>query len=394
LEAISGKKACLMVLLDLSAAFDTVDHPELLKTLEELGVKGNALKWLESYLSDRHQVVTIASKSSAPQWLQCGVPQGSVLGPILFTVYTISLGQLLRDHSMSYHLYADDSSVYLTFEPRDIELAVDRVQTCVTAVRRWMSARSLKMNDSKSEVLLISSKQLHKKIDCPNVIIGDSNVKPGDVAKLLGVVLDKHISMEEHIAAICKSAHYHLYNIGRIRKHLSTESTEQLIHAFITTKLDYCNALLCGLPSTQIHRLQRLQNVAARIVTRSKTSSHITPVLYDLHWLPVCQRVKFKVLLLVYKCLNSMAPSYLQELIRVRQTTRALRSAHYHMLHVPFTRHCGFADRAFGVVGPRLWNDLPVELKNASSLGIFKAKLKTHLFKQYYSTNDSSITVI
>ena len=180
LEAISGQNACLMVLLDLSAAFDTVDYVELLRTLEDLGVKGIALDWLKSYLIGRHQAVCIGSHTSAPRKMVCGVPQGSVLGPILFTVYTSSLGQLLRSHGMKYHLYADDSSIYVTFEPEEITNTLDKVQTCVKAVRGWMTQKSLKMNDSKTEVLLVSSRQLRKRIDCPTIIIGESAVKPSD----------------------------------------------------------------------------------------------------------------------------------------------------------------------------------------------------------------------
>jgi hypothetical protein len=384
LEAMSGQKACLMVLLDLSAAFDTVDHRELLRTLEDLGIRGSALNWLESYLTERHQKVCIGSKSSAACRLQCGVPQGSVLGPILFTIYTSSLGQLLRSHGMEYHLYADDSSVYTMFKPQDVTGTIDRIQDCICAVRQWMAMKSLKMNDSKTEFLLISSKQLYKRVDCPSIVIGDSDVSVSKSAKLLGVWLDKHISMEDHVSAVCKSAQYHLYNIRKIRRHLSTESTEQLIHAFITTKLDYCNSLFCGLPASQLNRLQRLQNIAARIVTRSKPSCHITPILCDLHWLPVCKRVTFKILLLVYKCQNGIAPPYLQELISSKRSSRSLRSADHQLLHIPFTRNGTFADRAFGVAGPRLWNDLPLEIRTVSTVETFKSKLKTFLFKEHY----------
>ncbi|PIK49357.1 hypothetical protein BSL78_13780 [Apostichopus japonicus] len=273
--ALGGQKACLMVLLDLSAAFDTVDHLQLLTTLSDLGVKSTALKWMTSYLSDRQQIVCLGKDSSDPQTLECGVPQGSVLGPVLFTVYTSSLGQLLRSQDMDYHFYADDSSLYLMFHPNDITITVHRLEKCITSVRQWMSHKCLKINDSKTEVLLISSKHLARKIECPSsllVTIRWSLVSGKEHRCHNG----QHASMEDHITSVCRSAQYHLYNIGRIRKYLTREATEQLIHAFITSKLDYCNALLCGLPVKQIKRLQRLQNIAARIVTLTKTSSHIT----------------------------------------------------------------------------------------------------------------------
>ena len=196
--------------------------------------------------------------------------------------------------------------------------------------------------------------------------------------------MDKHLSMEEHVKSICKSSQFHLYNIGRIRRFLTRESTEQLIHAFITSKLDYCNSLLCGLPAVQINKLQRIQNIAARIVTLTKSSSHITPQLKDLHWLPVAQRVKFKVLLLVFKCQHNMAPPYLQDLIRPYKPSRALRSSGQFLLEVPFTQQSSFGNRAFGVIGPRLWNELPLDLRTLSSVTTFKSKLKTLLFREHY----------
>lgn len=248
-----------------------------------------------------------------------------------------------------------------------------------------MSQKCLKLNDAKTEILLISSKQIAKKLDCPSIVIGDAHVEPSDVVKSVGVLMDKHLTMEQHVSAVCKSARYHLFNIGRIRKHLSRESTEQLVHAFITSKLDYCNALLNGLPSTLITCLQRIQNIAARIVTLTKKSCHITPVLYRLHWLPVEQRIKYKVLLLVFKCQHDMAPAYLKDLIRPYQPVKELRSASQHLLEEPTSRplNC-YADRAFGRAGPRLWKEIPLELRDESSLETFKSNLKTHLFKEYY----------
>jgi hypothetical protein len=366
--------------LDLSAAFNTVDHSQLLSTLSDLGISGRDLEWFDLYLTDRDQVVTIGKESSESQKLVCGVPQG----PILFTIYTASLGLLLRTYSMNYHFYADDSSLYVIFKPLDIIIAVEKVEQCVVSVRQWMCQKSLKMNDAKTEVLLITSKQISKKVSCPSMCIGDNLVDPCEVAKSIGVLMDKHASMEQHVTSVCRSSLYHLYNIGRIHKYLSRVSTEQLVHAFITSKLDYCNALFCGLPSVLINRLQRIQNIAARIVTQSKSSDHITPVLYALHWLPVAQRVKYKVLLLVFKCQNSMAPSYLQDIIRPQKETRTLRSSNQHLLEVPFSRHTSFCDRAFGVAGPRLWNSLPSDMRCITSLTLFKSRLKTILFQEHF----------
>ena len=157
----------------------------------------------------------------------------------------------------------------------------------------------------------------------------DEKIKPVSTSKTLGVILDKYLSLNEHITKICKSAHFHLRNICKIRRYLDGKSTEILIHAFVSSKLDYCNSLLYGLPAYQINKLQLLQNTTAHIVTLTRKYDHITPVVQSLHWLPskVKYRIIFKMLLLVYKGLNGLAPTYIADLLSYRKYTRALRSA-------------------------------------------------------------------
>ena len=245
-----------------------------------------------------------------------------------------------------------------------------------------MCHKSLKLNDKKTEMLLISTKQLATKLNCHTLLIGEHQVTPAAVVRNIGVIMDTHASMEAHVNNVSRAAYYHLYNIGRIRCYLSQSAAEQLVHAFITSKLDYCNALLCGLPSLLTQKLQRIQNVAARIVTRTSRSAHITPVLFALHWLPVCQRIKFKVLMIVFKAKCGTGPAYLQELIQPYRGGRELRSASHHLLNVPFTKSAVISNRAFGVAGPVLWNALPRDIRAITTLTVFKSQLKTHLFTE------------
>ena len=145
--------------------------------------------------------------------------------------------------------------------------------------------------------------------------VDDEQILPKSSARNLGVIFDECCNMVEHVNKICKTSYYHLRNISKIRKYLTEETTEILVHAFVSSKLDYCNSLLYGLPKHMISSLQSVQNTAARIVTLTKKFDHITPVLIQLHWLPVHFRILFKVLLLVYKALNGMAPLYITELL-------------------------------------------------------------------------------
>ena len=195
------------------------------------------------------------------------------------------------------------------------------------------------------------------------------------------------MSFNEQISKICKSSHYHLRNIGKIRKYLDESSTKTLIHAFVTSKLDYCNALLNGLPKYQINRLQLVLNTAARVVTHTRKYEHITPVLIGLHWLPVSYRITFKILLLTYKALNNLAPSYLSDLLSQRCNVRSVRPRSQEPLSIPRSRSVTYGDRAFSIAGPRLWNELPLTLRKAPNINTFKTQLITYLFKKAYFSN-------
>ena len=202
--------------------------------------------------------------------------------------------------------------------------------------------------------------------------------------RILGVIFDNNMAMTDQITAICKATHYHLYNIGRIRKCITQEACEKLIHAFVTSRLDNGNATLFGLPDNQLGRLQRMLNIAARITTLTSPTSHITPVLKELHWLPVEKRIEYKIVLLTFKALHGLAPQYITQLLKPKPTPRELRSSDANLLKIPRTRTKTFGDRAFSCAAPRLWNALPDGLRDVSTLSVFKKQLKTTFFKDTY----------
>ena len=317
-------------------------------------------------------------------------PQGSVLGPILYLLYTSPLGDIVGRYSMGYHLYADDTQLYLSFDSRGgvaEALAVSQVEACACEIDNWMCCNKLKLNGDKSELLVISSQYRPRPV-LSSLTIGGSVVLSSASARNLGVVFDNGLTFEKQISAICKSAFYHLRRIAKIRSYLSEESTIALIHAFITCRLDNGNALLYGLPKYQIQRLQSVQNCAARLVKRYPKFGHISQLLFELHWLPVEHRIVFKILLLVFKSLNNLAPSYISDLLTPYIPSRSLRSSNQSLLVVPRSIQKSYGDRAFAVAAPRLWNALPIRMRQPGfSLADFKKCLKTYLFKNDFFKN-------
>ena len=191
-----------------------------------------------------------------------------------------------------------------------------------------------------------------------------------------------------HITNTCKAAFYHLHDIRRIRKFLTMESTKVLVHAFIMGRIDYCNSLLYGLPTTHINKLQRVQNAAARLICSTPRFSHVTPVLFSLHWLPVKFRIDFKILIITFKAIHGQAPDYICNLVNVRNfSTYGLRSNSELLLVPPSTKtKKTLGDRAFTAAAPSLWNKLPSAIRGEDNLTRFKSKLKTFLFRVAYNT--------
>ena len=374
-----AKNLSVLVLLDLSAAFDTVDHDILLDRLENgVGFSGTVLKWFRSYLTGRESLVSLGDYSSNTEKMNCGVPQGSILGPILFNLYMLPLGSVIRKHNIDFHSYADDTQLYISVSPDDLN-SINTLVNCISDINNWMAENFLQLNKDKTEILVIGNKELRETVSThlQSVTI---NIK--DQVRNLGVIFDSELNMQAHIRNVTKLSFYHLRNIARVKSFLSQADTERLMHCFISSRLDYCNALLSGLPKKEVSRLQIVQNAAARVLTGTRRRAHITPILKSLHWLPVSFRIDFKVLLLVFKSLHGTAPAYLSEMTSWYVPNRPLRSADTGLLKVPDARPTTktYGEAAFSHYGPNLWNSLPETLRVTDSIDVFKRNLKTYLF--------------
>ena len=378
----------ILVALDLSSAFDTVDHPVLLNVLEvDFGVHDTALGWTASYLKDRRLKVKINDDFSNPVIFNHSVPQGSCLGPILFNVYSSSITHCV-DPNQDIGGYADDHCLRATFTPSDAAAeskSIKEMECTIAKIGDWMSSNVLKMNATKTEITIFGSTKLLPKVTTTSLKILGDEVPTKPKLKYLGVWLDESLTMLDHIKFKCQTAAYNIRRIASIRRFIDTSTAKMLASSLVLVHLDYSNSILAGLPKTSIHLLQRIQNWAAKVVLGRQRSDSSVEALKDLHWLPIEQRIDFKILCLIYKATNGLAPA-LSHLFKNKSFNRETRASQTGIKDLIIPRHkkSTFAARSISVYGPTIWNHLPLYIKSSVNFASFKSSLKTHLFRHAF----------
>ena len=319
LLGLDNDKVALLALLDLSPAFDTIDHSILLSRLQtSFGIGGAVLSWFQSYLLDCSQTVCVKGASSKPSVLSFGVPQGSVLGPILFVLYASPVSDVISRHTMSHESLAGDTQVHQSAPIDGIGVLMARPRECISDLKVWMTKNKLQLNDEKTELLLACPKKFLDHPSLPTFLeIGSTTLPFSSSVRSLGVTLDPTLSFQQHISNVCRSVYLEIRTISSVRHLLSAEATTTLVCASIFSKLDYCNSLLAGLPKHLTHKLRCIQNNAARLVCKSSKFEHVSPLLHSLHWLPISDRIDYKIPSLTHSAICGTGPEYLSELVQI-----------------------------------------------------------------------------
>lgn len=372
------KTVTLLLFLDLSAAFDTVDQEKLLHILrKEIGIQGTALKWFKSFLQGRTQKVKIGDSYSEDDTLDFGVAQGSILGPKLFNIYTRSFPKTMNEIRYSAEGYADDQQLRKQFNLLfQINVLGENLQNCFQVIDSWMMEHFLKLNASKTKIMVVAPPSLRKEVVVNGTFINGKCVRFVDCAKNLGVLFDSHLSFDSQINKVVSSCFATIRSLSRIKHFLNRDQLTILVCALIFSNLDYCNILYYGLKAETIRKLQRVQNSAARLVFKMNLFDRVNTddLFQQLHWLKVRERIVFKVLLTVHKCVNNQAPADMMEMFRFVRSDRSKKLD---------LRRCNgvMGERALSVCGPKLWNALPLGMRVEPCVEKFKKSLKTFLFK-------------
>ena len=369
-------------------------HELLVGDLTAIGIDGAVLEWFKDYLAGRHYQVSVRNAKSGSKPLSKGVPQGSVLGPTLFSIYTLELAWILYKYDINFQFYADDTQFYFTMSnAADAQILINDIMRDIS---NWMHKKRLKLNESKTECLLIgTTHNLRRLNDINSILINGVCIPVSSEIKDLGVIIDENLSMHDQILSVVKSSNFQLKNIAQIKGYLDQDCLKMLVTNLVITRVDYCNSLYFKLPDYLLKKLQNVLNRAARLVTGRTLLDRITPTLIELHWLPIKARIIFKICVLTYLALKTHNPRYLwrklHKFILPENSAQTRHSQDPHRLEEP-SANLNIGTRAFAHSAPRLYNKLPNYIKDSETIAIFKKKLKTYLFNDCYDVRDKTLT--
>ena len=295
-------------------------------------------------------------------------------------MYAYPLCTIINEHNLHYHSYADDTQIYMQCDNNEnaITDVIVRLENCIKDISSWMMHNSLQINENKTDFIIFSTTP--HKLKKHTLQVGTNIIGLSKTVKILGVTFDDGMTLKQHISNTCRSSYMQLRKINSIRQYLTTNAVKTVVQSVVISRLDYCNNTYIGLPTTTTHKLQLSHNAAARIINKTRRHEHITPVLQELHWLPIIKRVQFKVLVYTFKAFHNEAPIYLCDLLSWYHPNRPLRSANRISLVPNRHRTVKLSRRLLDTAAATLWNDLPDNIRNCDNTWTFKKLLKTYLF--------------
>ena len=379
---IDAAEITFLVLLDYSKAFDTVLHKLLLAKLLSMGFGDMALNWVGSYLSDRCQRVKSNGNFSDYSHIKNGVPQGSILGPLLFTLLVADFGKCIN--SVDFHQYADDVQCYIGSKLPCVTETVQKINSDMNNINMYSAANGLRLNYDKCKFMVIGTKQKiadFNKLDIPPITIDNHIINRESNLKNLGVVYDEYMSCAKHVNKTICRAYGALRSLYRFKNFLSEESKKTLCDSLVLSHFDYCDTVLLNISNVLASKIQKLQNACVRFIfnLRKFDREHISPYLIKLNWLNMESRRNLHALTLMYKIDNNLAPSYISELVN--------RNRNYHNHNTRYASdfrntRCNLSIRQKSFFGhiPSLYNNLPSTIKESKTIVSFKGNCKKQLF--------------
>ena len=365
------------VLLDFRKAFDLVNHEVLLNKLRYYNFEDKSLSWLQSYLSNRTQTVHIGNTHSNPAPISCGVPQGSLLGPVLFLLFINDLPLHVKNSLLD--LFADDATLHnsegtLCEIENNLREDMEYIGTSCTENR-------MVINENKTKSMLIGSRQRLARLPDPtlNIQINGQFIDNINDDKLLRMRVDNTLQFNKHVDDVCKAVSNKLNLLRKIKKYLGHHHRVLYYNAYILPSIDYCFTIYGNASKSHLDRIFKLQKCAARIIHDAPPDALSKPLFVKLNWLNVFERCTLNKGVLLFKIFHNLAPNYLQCLFsHTTNNNYQLRAIADHGLAIP--RHnTEFCKRSLQYSGVSMWNELPISIRNSSSLHTFKASLHKYI---------------
>ncbi len=379
LRGIDQGKTTGMILIDLQKAFDTIDHNVLTDKLAYIGFSDSAVSWFKSYLSNRSFVVSVEEVYSDPGNLNCGVPQGSILGPLLFLLYVNDMPQAIECDLL---LYADDS--VLLFTHKDVDVINDQLNRDFNSLCEWFidNKLSIHFGEDKTKSILFTSKNKLKKVGNLSIHHGDIQIKQQSNVTYLGCVLDEDLSGESMATKVIGKINGRIKFLYRKNKFLNSSLRRLLCNALVQPHFDYaCSAWYPNLTQNLSKKLQITQNKCIRFCLLLHNRAHIGANEFkQINWLPIKERFSQCVCSTVFKFFNNNCPVYMKEMFSPYIEDKNTRSAMFR-LYQPY-RKTNKGQKGLSYIGPSLWNKLDNECKSITNLNTFKHSIKANFLNQ------------